>query len=967
MKKDEDLKRSGVLTALASLVLTALAPLATGASEPATLAWSPAAQERRASMSQLFTWHMWFRAQNLHRDREVLRPEDLDEAVDLFARINFYTDEESGEIRVFVPGRMGYSTPAGLVERAKLPPVSDPAEPIVLKRRDLRAPERLAAAGELVDRAREFAPPGALRSRLDDAARERLAELVVFYDLTLVGHIRRFAAWRGISTIEPNNVGFVASMLIYRTTVDGWTSGLEFGRRAFAQQMSLVYSKVREVHSTHGSLDAEGLRRSESEIAGRPLTAEASQHLRGLLTGLAHRLWSGVRQKHPRGERVMLGEHEVYEAVEEVLPYAFDADGNATYFPESDDAIVVESFDVEAFQETAAGWEIMIDLLWEHGETGATEPTAESILPADYTANEEIHDLISTYGALLLVEAGRAADFEGLDDLDTETLEATHKALLSKGRRHVEGRGDSIAEGPLIFADATAAAGIRPFDNPYEIDSPETLREGPPLMAHDAFRGVSTADVDGDHLPDLFIAEEHGDSRLYRNTGHDEPRFEDVTRASGLAGLPRVSGAYFADYDNDGCPDLLVLRNHLPSLLWHNDCKGTFTDVTESSGLHRSGVPATGATWFDYDLDGHLDLYLILTGRFDRGYLPSRGDVWNAEPNVLWRNRGDGTFEDVTEKSGVGERGLALAVAATDFDADGDPDLYIANDMQRNVLFENRGDGTFRDVARQAGVDDVGNGMGVSVGDVDHDGLVDLYVTNVFRSPNRSRATRNRPRRGDRSIQSNRLYLNGGDGTFRDAHEELIEPAPLGWGWDSFFFDYDNDGFLDIYVINGFRPDYAPYQHEQNLLLRYDPEERRYRNVSDASGVGIRSASRAGVYFDPDGDGDLDLVVTGVHQPRFFRNDTKPGRHWLRVALVGSSANRDGFGARVRVSAQGRTQTLEMGNQGGGFISSIHGPLHFGLGAAKRVESVTVHWPGGGIQELEDVAVDQRIVIEQEQ
>ena len=397
-------------------------------------------------------------------------------------------------------------------------------------------------------------------------------------------------------------------------------------------------------------------------------------------------------------------------------------------------------------------------------------------------------------------------------------------------------RGASLLEGERViadrpqFAEVGHAAGID-FVNRYYpafLDRPLAfgmIRYGP--------AGITAADFDDDGLYDLFIPD-GVESRLFRNRG--DGTFEDVTAAAGLSGLDGVSVALFADFDNDGWKDLFVSRTFRPNQLFHNngpgkDGKVTFTDVTARSGI-GADCCTTVAAWGDYDNDGKLDLYV---GRYldPRQRIPTTFYARNGERNQLYHNNGDGTFTNVTRKAGVGDPGLCLGAAWGDYDDDGWPDLYVANDFGRKTLYHNNRDGTFNDVTVRSGTLAYGAGMSASFGDYDNDGKLDLYVAQIrseygwfAEAPTVARYMMNSWKQGvwrsdmplyfeifrqsgfafvdvfQQMASGNTLLHNRGDGTFEDVTWKA-KANPIGWFWGSAFADFDNDGWLDLYSADG--------------------------------------------------------------------------------------------------------------------------------------------------------------------
>ena len=450
--------------------------------------------------------------------------------------------------------------------------------------------------------------------------------------------------------------------------------------------------------------------------------------------------------------------------------------------------------------------------------------------------------------------------------------------------------------------------------------------------------------------------------RLYRNDlrihpdGRRELRFTDVTEESGIREAGYGMGVAAGDVDNDGWTDLYV-TNLGPNRLWHNDGDGTFTDVTERAGVDdpRWSVPAV---FFDYDRDGWLDLYVgnyveftaashklcrTLTGTPD--YCGPA--TYRAETDRLFRNRGDGTFEDVSATSGIrGPSGAALGAAAADLDGDGLPDLYVANDGMPNRMWINRGDGTFEDRALFAGTAVNRDGepeasMGVAVGDLDGDGDEDLALTHL-------------------TLETNTVYLNDGAGLFDDASAATgLGPPSVAWtGFGAAWLDFDSDGLLDLAAVDGavrFPPDPAAARPgddwplgQPNQLFR-NLGGGRFAEVSERAGPGFtaREVSRGLAVGDVDQDGDPDLVVTNASGPvRLLLAEAARGAHWLGLRLVGPGG-RDALGARVAVERPGRPTLWRRADSGGSYASASDPRVLVGLGADPAVGRVVVTWPDG--------------------
>jgi len=562
-----------------------------------------------------------------------------------------------------------------------------------------------------------------------------------------------------------------------------------------------------------------------------------------------------------------------------------------------------------------------------------------------------------------LLAAKTSRDLTPLSPAAAESLVERATALAAASLE----RGPAPWEGgPLPPAPAAAPALFREI--PAELSGLNLPpREAPrdDRLTDQMPGGLAVLDYDGDGRPDLFLCD-FDQARLYRNLGGF--RFADVTAEAGLTGAVCRNGASSADYDNDGRPDLLLLHGRGGrDGLWRNE-GGRFRDVTAEVGLSTAPAQSTSALWLDYDGDGRLDLFVLEYG--DLAFAerePDMGDAKNALPHRLYRNLG-GRFVDVSTSAGVADTGWGLPAAAFDADGDGRTDLLVSNDFGRPVFYRNRGDGTFENATSSSGLASSGNGMGVSVADYDGDGRPDVYLTYIGDARPRTNYLfpaahpRARTEPMDLRPQSNRLFRGHGDGTFED-RSDLVESVPTGWGWNGFFFDAANSGRQDLFLVNGWWPQRHFYDADTKVFWRRDPATGRFRDVSALSGLDFAGNSRVSAYEDFDGDGCLDVVVTGFHAPRLFAGNCPKSNHWLEVRLQGSRSNRDGLGARVTVRAGGRAQTAELGPQGGGFQNSLRRVLHFGLGEAARADAVEVLWPSGVRQSVGPVPADRALLV----
>jgi hypothetical protein len=523
----------------------------------------------------------------------------------------------------------------------------------------------------------------------------------------------------------------------------------------------------------------------------------------------------------------------------------------------------------------------------------------------------------------------------------------------------------------VTFTDVAGSAGIKfQHDN---AASPEKY------LIETMGSGCGWIDYDQDGLLDFYLVNGAAThvyspnhplrSALYRNNG--DGTFTDVTGkagvgAEGLFGM----GVAVGDYDNDGFPDLFVL-GYGRCILYHNNGDGTFTDATTRAGVENSGRWASSAAWFDYDNDGRLDL--VIANYVDWSpernfYCGDQGpgmrsychpDDFRGQPPTLYHNNGDGTFTDVSKSSGLGLKGNnGLGVVTFDYDNDGWQDIFIANDHMPNFLFHNNRDGTFREVGYAAGVAVSADGlfeagMGTDAADATGSGRMDLTVTHL-------------------DMQLARFYQNLGDQTFDDATLR----SKIGYatyhmsGFGTRLMDYDNDGARDLFMANGHVLDNIQRYHadtryaEPKLMFRNNGHG-VFENVSDLLGPDFQlpRVSRGAAVADFDNDGDLDILVNNNGQaPQLLRNDGGNSNHWLQILLIGTKSNRDGVGARVKVSAG--NLILQDQRKGGMSYQSAQDPrLHFGLGPHSNVDAIEIFWPSGSVTRLASIKSDQIIAV----
>jgi len=476
--------------------------------------------------------------------------------------------------------------------------------------------------------------------------------------------------------------------------------------------------------------------------------------------------------------------------------------------------------------------------------------------------------------------------------------------------------------------------------------------------------------VDGGSIADAKVAAT-ARHRLYRNRHNGT--FEDVTSQSGIRHREYGMGACAGDYDNDGAVDLYI-TNYGPNVLYRNMGHGRFTEVPGAGGA-GTALWSTSCAFTDVDRDGFLDLFVtnyVQAEKTNNKFCGKRSPVtlrgychplaYDPSPNVLYRNTGKGTFVDISAKAGIaGFRGNGLGVAVTDINDDGWPDVFVANDGKPNFLFRNTGKGTFEEVGLLAGVSLAADakpraGMGTAFGDFDGDGRLDLVVTN-------------------HEFEMHSLFRNLGGGLFTDVTlESGLGPVTLPYvGFGVAFFDYDNDGRRDLAIVNGNVVDnIAEFRKGANdaqpsLLLRNTGD--RFLNVGGQAGpaFAVETVSRALAKGDIDNDGDLDLLITSNGGPvQLLLNEGGNRNNALLVKTIGTKTNRDGIGARIRLTAGGRT-LVDQVTSGSSYLTQHDMRVHFGLGASTKVDRLEVTWPDGRVDAIENLPVNHVITVREGQ
>ncbi len=500
----------------------------------------------------------------------------------------------------------------------------------------------------------------------------------------------------------------------------------------------------------------------------------------------------------------------------------------------------------------------------------------------------------------------------------------------------------------------------------------ETMTGGVAVIDYDNDGWMDIYFVNGAKLPDMKKSSPQFWNRLYRN--NRDGTFSDVTEKAGVAGEGFSMGVAVADFDNDGDQDLFVAGvNH--NILFRNDGKGRFDDVTTKAGLSNTRLWSVAAAWLDYDNDGDLDLFVANYCKWSPEIDPYCGamkegwrtycfpDKYEGLPNQLFRNNGDWTFTDVSSPSGVGKHiGKGMGVAIADYDDDGFVDVFVANDTLPNFLFRNNGRGGFEEVGLAAGVavNDSGrpvSSMGVDFRDYDNDGLPDLIVSAL-------------------EGETYPLFKNLGKGFFGDA----TWPSGLGAetvkrsGWSLGLFDFNNDGFKDLFTVNAHVNDnielYNQQTYRQPNSVFVNTGGGAFLDASREAGAEfqIKRAHRGCAFADFDNDGRVDVVTTSLNEPvELFRNESAGENHWLAIRLVGVKSNRDGIGAKIKIVTADDKSLFNHVTTSVGYASSSDVRAHFGLGRERTVKEIEIRWPSGALQRLKEVAVDRMLTVTEDQ
>jgi len=695
---------------------------------------------------------------------------------------------------------------------------------------------------------------------------------------------------------------------------------------------------------------------------------------------------------------------DVDAAVQRFEPHELNQYEDCIYFPRlpHDERITIEAYDLDAFRDPGLHWLYLSEVLKDPQYKGTMEP--------DPFAAELLTEGGAQMGTLILRVAGNFATEEGKDRLDhTHLTKAVQRiqTLIDKNAamQPVKKATTTIASAPPVketsaggtyFTNVTQTSGIKfdhrmsdwlaRFISSYTVTEGNTVR----LVVPPAFggSGIAAEDIDNDGDIDVLILSGAGNA-LYLNDG--KGHFTDVTESSGLR-WTRPDGTYgeprqpiIADFDNDGLEDIIITYVDDSHRRYRNLGNAKFEDVTARCNLGGKGLVGGPATAIDYDKDGLLDLYIGYFGDYIHGELPrfSRRNN-NALPDKLFHNKGNFVFEDVSAGSGVENLGWAQSVGHLDFDGDGWEDLICGNDFGTNAWYRNLHNGKFEDVSAKIGTDKPSYTMGLAITDLNRDGHPDVYVSNIvtmdkdekYVLPDAKTRMKFNPVKmaNMRVVEANDLFTSIPDGSYEQSQAVGRGYKSNGWSWGANFFDFDNDGDDDLYVLNGMN-EYAVYSsvnpYSADTLLPVADKETpvffvnrggRLVEESAKSGADPLGNARASVQFDFDGDGDLDLVVNNFNQPAIvYRNNASHENHWIKIRLTGDPSKgvtRDAIGAQIVVNTAHEKGMWREVFSTVGYLTSDPKEQHFGLGADTKAD-VTIIWPNGDRETKKGLAADR--------
>jgi hypothetical protein len=741
---------------------------------------------------------------------------------------------------------------------------------------------------------------------------------------------------------------------------------------------------------------------------------------------IAETLLRAQKKAQAAGDPIIREKH-IAAVYEEWAPYSVNIYEDVIFFANlpKNKQIYLEAYDADSLRDSGLHWHLIQQVI--------DSPDFPLQLDLDPFAAELLAEGDAQIAVLTFRMAGQIAKAAGDPVLKPEHVVAAQKMMATRFAEHLKTKPApaprQLASAPTgtpasgkYFSDVTDRSGIdfthrssdwlnrfiRTFLYTLKgTDAPDPRKE-PAEDVPPAFSGSGAAaeDIDGDGDADVLLLSGLG-NRLFLNNG--DGTFVDATERAGIQwlgadgkpGEPRQP--IITDFDNDGRQDFLITYVDAPHRMYRNMGDGVFQDVTEIAALGGTGLTGGPAVAFDFDRDGLLDLYIGYYGNYVKGVGPNLARVnRNATPNKLFRNRGNFRFEDVSKASGTENDGWTQAVASVDFDLDGWPDLIVGNDFGVNAYYRNLGNGRFEDVAEKLGTDLPSSSMNVGSADLNKDGYPDIYISNIvamvkdekYVMPTEATKMKRQAEKlaTMRVVQNNHLFTSlapASGGLPRYAVNEAVDPADTstGWAWDADFFDFDNDGDDDLYLVNGLHEYYyyaSEFQvetpegkktmvfsvgsREPNVF--YVNQGGKLANKSALSGADFEGNSRAAVYLDFENDGDQDVVVNNFNEKAIaLRNQSERfGNNWMKVKLIGDpsrKSNRDAVGARAVFTTPGGNRIWREVQSSTGYMSGHPKELHVGLGKEKEADLVVV-WPNGERGEYKNLKANMEHTIRQE-
>lgn len=757
-----------------------------------------------------------------------------------------------------------------------------------------------------------------------------------------------------------------------------------------------------------------------------PATEQEANALRRLFTEtlivIARELYLGAQQLALQRGSALIQEQDVATFLRSYLPHQINEYEDAIFFPRlpREQQVTIEAYDMDAFRDSGIHWRYLQFALQSDGFAATLEP--------DPFALELITENIAQIGVLLLRLTGDIGAQQNAKRISSTHL--TSATALLHTRVTANNKASAVSTLPqqtalssapattapaasTLFTDVTAASGVnymhrssdwlsRLLRSYLKKDETTGIITIPPAFGGS---GIAAGDINNDGRSDLLLVGGLG-NRLYINRG--EGVFEDITDTAGISWQRADDKTHgearqpiIADFDNDGLQDILITYVDDQHRLYRNLGNETFADVTAQSGLGGKGKVGGPATVFDYDNDGLLDVYVTYFGNYLKGVLPTlaRRNT-NGEANRLFRNTGNFTFADVTADSGLDNNGWGQAVTHTDFDKDGLQDVIVGNDFGVNAYYRNLGGGRFRDIAGELGTDKPSYTMGIGLADLNDDLFPDIYISNIvtmnkdqkYVLPSADTPMEFNPDKlaNMRVVEANDLFISSGDTglpTYQSSDAVERGYSATGWSWGAEFFDSDNDGDDDLYVVNGMNefnvyssdnPYYTDPLTNQSKNIHIPVSTRetnifflnqdgKLNNVSQGSGLDLLGNSRSAAYLDIDDDGDLDIALNNYHeQARVYRNDSASDHNaWLKVKLEGAptqGVNRDAIGARLILRTADGNRVWREIHGSSGYMTVQPKQQHFGLGnhASAALEVV---WPNGERQLFKNIAANQSVHI----